>query len=83
VRQLDELRALKNRPGKNIYVVGGPTLVTALLNADLLDELYLIVHPLLLGGGKPLFENVARRRALTFIESKPASSGRIVLSYRV
>jgi dihydrofolate reductase len=83
VRNLDELSALKTRPGKNIYVVGGPTLVTALLNANLLDELRLIVHPLLLGGGKALFEGVTHRRSLQLVHSEPATAGRMVLSYRV
>jgi dihydrofolate reductase len=83
VRNLQELASLKNQPGKNIYVVGGPTLVTALLNANLLDELRLIVHPLLLGGGRSLFAGVTKRRALTFMGSQPASSGRVVLSYQV
>jgi dihydrofolate reductase len=83
VRDLAELRALKDRPGKNIYVVGGPTVVTGLLNADLLDELRLIVHPLLLAGGKALFEGVAKRRSLEFIRAEPIKSGRIVLSYRI
>lgn len=82
VRDLAELKALKSQPGKNIYVVGGATLVTSLLNANLLDELRLIVHPLLLGGGQPLFANVKARRALKFIEAKPAKSGRVVLTYR-
>jgi len=82
VRDLAELRALKNQAGKNIYVVGGPTLVTSLLNADLLDELRLIVHPLLLGGGRALFEGVKQRRSLHFVKAEPTELGRVVLSYR-
>jgi dihydrofolate reductase len=82
VRDLEPLRALKAQAGKNIYVVGGPTLVTNLLNADLIDELRLIVHPLLLGGGKALFEGVTKRRALNFIQAQPAKSGRVVLTYK-
>jgi dihydrofolate reductase len=83
VRDVAELRALKSQPGKNFYVVGGPTLVTSLLNADLLDELRLIVHPLLLGGGKALFEGVTKRRSLHFVGAEPTTSGRVILSYRV
>jgi dihydrofolate reductase len=82
VRDLAELAALKQQPGKNIYVVGGPTLVTNLLNAELLDELRLIVHPLLLGGGRALFEGVKTRRALHFVSSEKASVGRVVMTYR-
>jgi dihydrofolate reductase len=83
VRKLDELRALKDQPGKNIYVVGGPTLVTSLLNEDLLDELKLIVHPLLLGGGKALFAGVTARRSLEFVDAVPTGSGKLIMSYRV
>jgi dihydrofolate reductase len=83
VHQLEELRSLKLQPGKNIYVVGGPTLVTSLLNENLLDELKLIVHPLLLGGGKALFAGVTERRSLMFVDATPAVSGRLVVTYRV
>jgi dihydrofolate reductase len=82
VRDLDQLGALKQQVGKNIYVVGGPTLVMSLLNADLLDELKLIVHPLLLGGGKALFEALGGRRSLDFVKAEAAAAGRVVLSYR-
>lgn len=81
VSDLAELRALKARPGKNIYVVGGPTLVANLLNEDLLDELRLIVHPILLGGGKALFAGVERRRALKLVEARTIEAGRVVLTY--
>jgi dihydrofolate reductase len=82
VRDLAQVRELKSQAGKNIYVVGGPTLVTSLLNAGLLDELRLIVHPLLLGGGKALFEGVTVRRSLQFVHAEPTNAGRVVLSYR-
>jgi dihydrofolate reductase len=83
VRTLDQLRTLKTDPGKNIYVVGGPTLVTALLNQNLLDELKLIVHPLLLGGGKALFAGVSGRRSLELVSAVPTESGKVILTYRV
>ena len=82
VRSLDELRDLKEQPGKNIYVVGGPTLVTSLLNEGLLDELRLIVHPLFLAGGRALFEGVEGRRALHFVQAEPLAAGKVVLTYR-
>ena len=83
VRSLDAVAALKLQPGKNIYVVGGPTLVTGLLNAGLLDELRLIVHPLLLGGGKPLFAGVTERHRLRFAGAEPTTAGRVVLTYLI
>jgi len=83
VRKLDELRLLKAQPGRNVYVVGGPTLVTSLLNEHLLDEIKLIVHPLLLGGGKALFAGVTQRRSLKFVEATPTESGKLIVTYRV
>lgn len=82
VRDLAALRPLKEQAGGNIYVVGGPTLVTALLNAGLLDELRLIVHPLLLGGGKALFAGVHERHDLRFVGAEPVADGKVVLTYR-
>jgi dihydrofolate reductase len=58
-------------------------LATNLLNAGLLDELRLIVHALLLGGGKPLFAGVHERRSLKFVNAEPTRSGKVILSYRV
>ena len=81
VRELDELRALKAQPGRNIYAVGGPTFVTSLLNAGLLDELMLLVHPLLLGGGKSLFEGVKDFRRLKMTRCEPTRDGRALLVY--
>jgi len=82
VRGTAELRALKSQPGKNIYVVGGPTLIAGLLNENLLDELRLIVHPILLGGAKPLFAGVKERRSLQLIQVERTESGRVILTYR-
>lgn len=82
VHDLDALRALKAQPGKNIYVVGGPTLVTSLLNAGLLDELMLLVHPLLLGGGRALFAGVKDLRRLTMTRCEPTKDRRALLVYQ-
>jgi dihydrofolate reductase len=81
VRDIAEVRALKDAPGKNIYVVGGAGLVASLLDADLIDELRLIVHPVIVGGGKPLFKGV-RQHSLEFVHTQPSKSGRVILNYR-
>lgn len=81
VRNLSELRSLKDTPGKNTYVVGGAGLVASLMDADLIDELWLIVHPVILGSGKPLFKNV-RRQSLELVQVQPGKLGRVVLTYQ-
>ena len=83
VRTVGELRRLKRQPGKNAYVVGGPTLVASLLNEGLVDELRLIVHPIVLGRGRSLFEGVNARIPLELITAKPARSGRVMANYRI
>ena len=81
VRDLDAIRALKEQSGGNIYAVGGPTFVASLLNAGLLDELLLLVHPLLLGSGKSLFENLNDLRRLKLTRCEPTTDGRALLVY--
>lgn len=83
VRNVEELRLVKRQPGKNAYVVGGPTLVASLLNERLVDELRLIVHPIVLGGGQSLFRGVNMRVLLELVEAKPSGSGRVVVNYRI
>jgi dihydrofolate reductase len=82
IRDVAELRTLKGQAGKNIYVVGGATLIASLLNEDLIDELRLIVHPILLGGGKALFAGVNKRRSLNLVQADSTESGRVILTYR-
>lgn len=82
IRDVAELRTLKGQAGKNMYVVGGPTIVASLLNEGLLDELRLIVHPILLGGGKALFAGVNKRRSLHLVQAESTESGRVILTYR-
>lgn len=81
VRDLEEIRKIKQQPGKNIYAVGGATLVSGLMNAGLVDELRLMVNPVVLGRGKGLFKDVEERHALTLVRAKPLKSGKVSLTY--
>jgi dihydrofolate reductase len=83
VRDVGELRSLKEQPGGPVYVIGGATLVSSLMNEGLIDELRLIVHPVILGGGKALFAGVSGPRTLELVRSGTDRTGRIVLSYRI
>ena len=77
-----ELTRLKQQPGKNISVVGSATLVRSLLREDLLDELRLLVHPIVVGRGKRLFEDGGGQKALRLVESKTFSTGVLSLTYQ-
>ena len=61
VRDVEDIRQMKQQPGKDMHAVGGATLVGSLMNERLIDELRLVVHPLILGGGKALFKDVKER----------------------
>jgi len=81
-RSLDEVRQLKALPGRDIYAVGGATLVSSLVNASLVDEIRLVIHPVVLGGGKALFSGVTGRRALELTAVTQLGSSRLRLIYR-
>ena len=57
-------------------------LVCSLINQRLIDELRLVVQPIILGGGKALFKDVKERHALTFLVAKPLDSSLVRLTYR-
>jgi dihydrofolate reductase len=82
-RDVAEVAALTDEPGQAVYVVGGPGLVATLMNAGLVDELRLIVQPVILGGGTPLFGGVQQRHALELVAAAPGAGGRVDLTYRV
>lgn len=81
VRQLKEVTALKRESGKDIYLVGGARTTTSLLDAGLVDELRLIVYPLIAGGGKVLFATTACRRGLEPQKVQQLQDGRVSLIY--
>ena len=83
LRSVDELAALKQQPGKDIYLVGGASITASLVEAGLVDELRLIVYPLIAGAGKPLFATAQQRRGLELRSAKPLQGGRVGLNYAV
>jgi dihydrofolate reductase len=83
VPDIDEIRALRQQRGEAVYVVGGAGLVASLVDAHLLDELRLIVHPFLAGGGKTFFGAITQRHALGLVAAEPMASGRVNLTYRL
>jgi len=78
---VDEIRKIKQQPGKDMHAVGGATLVSSLMNLGLIDELRLVVQPLVLGKGKALFKDVKQRHALKLLEARPLKSGMVRLTY--
>lgn len=79
----DAVRRLRAEPGKDMWLFGGAALLSSLLNAGLVDQFMISVHPILLGGGKPLFQGLGGRIPLHFERSESFSSGLVQLFYRV
>ena len=77
------VRELKRQPGGKILVMGGGELGQSLFAADVIDEVGLNVHPVLLGGGVPLFRDAGRRIALELVENRTIDGGCVLATYRV
>ncbi|HKH39412.1 MAG TPA: dihydrofolate reductase family protein [Rubrobacter sp.] len=78
----EEIDKLKRQPGKDIGISGSGTLVRSLLQKNLLDELRLMVHPIVVGSGRRLFEEGGDRKELELVDSKTFSTGVVYLTYR-
>lgn len=76
-----QVAELKQQPGTHIAVPGSATLVRLLLRERLVDQLRLIVFPLLLGGGARLFDDWTERTPLRLVSSRTFSNGVVVLAY--
>ncbi len=74
---------LKKRKGKGIVVFGGGELAKSLFEADLIDEVVLNIHPVLLGSGIPLFHEMKQQIDLELVECKVLKGGYLAVTYRV
>jgi len=77
----DEIAKLKEKPGRDIVIYGSGSVVQALSRLGAIDEYRLVVNPVLLGAGRPLFDGLAERRDLRLIESVAWPSGCVALTY--
>jgi dihydrofolate reductase len=83
LRRVEELADLKQQQGKHIYLVGGASTVASVLDAGLIDEIRLIVYPLVAGGGKTFFETMKRRHGLRLRSTRRLQGGRVWLHYEL
>lgn len=77
-----EVSTLKQQAGKDIIVSGSATLVRSLLAEGLVDELRLLLHPVVVGNGKRLFDEAGDRKGLELIDSRALGTGVVSLAYR-
>lgn len=77
---LEQITTLKSQPGKWMSI-GGPTLAASAIEAGLVDEFRMVIHPVIVGGGKPYFPNLKAPTNLTLLETRHFSSGQMYLRY--
>jgi dihydrofolate reductase len=77
----EEVGRLKKQSGKNMILLGSPNLASTLMSQDLIDEFWLNINPIILGGGKPLFQDTSSVRKLKLLGSKAYKNGVVNLHY--
>jgi dihydrofolate reductase len=76
-----EVKRIKAEPGKDIWLFGGASLTASFINAGLVDQLWLSIHPILLGKGKLLSGDIAQRVNLKLLEHKAYNTGLVSVRY--
>jgi dihydrofolate reductase len=78
----EQLARLKRQPGKDVAILGSSALTVSLLRMGLVDELRILVNPVVLGDGRSLFRTADGRIGLKLLRTRPFSSGNVLLHYR-
>ncbi len=79
----EEITQLKQQPGKDLAIFGSANLTASLMQMGLVDELRLMVNPVILGKGTPLFQNVNDKMNLKLIKTRVFGNGNVLLNYSV
>ena len=79
----EEVAKLKSLPGKDLVVLGSARLASFLLQKNLVDEYRVILQPILLGPGSPLFPNITHRLPMKLLTTRIFHSGGVLLSYQL
>ncbi|WP_227357454.1 dihydrofolate reductase family protein [Haladaptatus salinisoli] len=77
----DKVAALKRQPGRDILMVGSGELLETLMQQDLVDEYRLMIHPVVQGSGKRLFEDANESTTMNLVDTETIGSGVVVLTY--
>ena len=79
----EKVMKIKQQSGKDIWLYGGAKISNTFFNLNLIDEIRLAIHPVILGKGKPLFENIEQKKDLILLETTGYKSGVTLVKYRV
>jgi dihydrofolate reductase len=80
---VEEIKKLKEQPGKNILIYGSASIVQALTSLELIDEYQVLIHPILIGEGRPLFKDIKDKVKLQLVDSTRHTTGVIRLTYNL
>jgi dihydrofolate reductase len=78
----EEITKLKQEPGRDIVIYGSASIVRTLTNLGLIDTYQLLVYPVVLGSGKPLFQDILHQVKLSLVSTRTHPSGVVLLSYQ-
>jgi dihydrofolate reductase len=81
IHDVEQLRAIKEQPGKDILLTGSASVAAALTERGLLDEYHVVVHPVVLGGGKPVYHPVAERLNLQLTDTRTLDNRTVLLRH--
>ncbi|RPI15852.1 MAG: dihydrofolate reductase [Ignavibacteriae bacterium] len=79
---VEEIKKLKQQPGKRMIIMGSADLSTTFIKNDLIDEYHILLNPVVLGNGHPLFKNVVEKFKLQLISSRAFKNGNVLLQYQ-
>ena len=79
----EEVERIKQESGKDIWLFGGASLTTSLMNLGLVDEVWLAIHPIILGAGKPLFNDIKGRVKLKLLHTETYNTGLVSVVYEI
>ena len=78
----EEISKLKQQPGKDLALFGSANLLSTLMQMDLIDEHRIMVNPVVLGSGNPLFKGIKDKLSLKLLKTRTFSSGNVLLYYQ-
>lgn len=78
----EEIRRLKGQPGKDLFLLGSADLASTLTRLGLIDEYRVMVNPVVLGSGHPLFKGPGERLAMKLVGTRTFKNGNVLLTYQ-
>lgn len=78
---VEEVKELKKEPGKDVMLYGGASIVSSFIQQNLVDEYHLFINPVIIGKGKPIFNDAKENMNLKLVNTIPSATGIVILHY--